>query len=345
MLCKSAPFLVTVRQLCCKMVSLTRRISGNRASINKHSLYWTRSPNFRTAQQTFLMVEEVLANGIESPDLWRIKGENFLQKEQYVEANQCFDRALRLAPHDAYILNYKGFCLDKLGYYEVALSCFNQAINILPKDPEILTNTGICLCHLNRYTEALVHFENALRNGGGSPTLWNNKGFCLVKLGRYQEAYRAYKVALEQGHSKQVDLLCNIAATLVNLGSYQEALDYFDRALQLNPDDHLLLNNVAICLEQQGRYDLALKCYEKSLSHDPDNATYLCNKGVCLSKMKRWDQALECLKEVVKRDVNNYVAYGELAAIYLAKGQPDEALFYYNKALGLDPQIPASTWA
>lgn len=324
------------------MFGLTRKISKS-----SEQIYWVRVPELATTEQGFYLLEKVLAEGIESADLWRIKGEKLLQMELYAEANQCFDQALRLAPRNPYILNYKGFCLDKLGYYEIALSCFQQAINIMPKDPEILTNTGICLCHLKRYSEALSYFEKALNNGGGSPALWNNKGFCLSKLGRHLEAYAAYKVALEGGQFETVELLCNMATTLVNLGFYREAMDYFDKALRLNPDDHLVLNNVAVCLEQQGRYDLALKCYEKALANDPDNLTYLCNKGVCLSKMKRWEEALECLKEVIERDLNNYVAYGEMAAIYLAKGQPDEALFYYNKALGLDPtpQVPGSVCA
>lgn len=301
-------------------------------------IYWINIPELTFKEDSFELLEKILSQGVESAELWRIKGERLIQLEKYAEANLCFDQALRLNPRDPYLLNLKGFCLDKLGHYEIALSCFHQAMSLLPRNPEILTNTGICLCHLERYAEALNCFEKALKHGGGSPALWNNKGFCLAKLGRHMEAYAAYKIALEQGQYETVELLCNMAATLVNLGFYREAMDYFDRALRLSPEDPLLLNNVAVCLEQQGRYDIALRCYEKALANDPGNIAYLCNKGICLSKMKRWDEALECLEEVVKRDAINSVAYGEMAAIYLAKGQVDKALLYYNKALGLEPE-------
>lgn len=323
-----------------KIKSVISRLSDIRrrlldAKARENCIYWTNISELTFNEDSFDLLEKMLSEGIESAELWRIKGEKLIQLEQYAEANLCFDRALRLHPRDPYLLNYKGFCLDKLGHYEIALSCFQQAVCFLPRDPEILTNTGICLCHLERYSEALNYFERALKSGGGSPALWNNKGFCLAKLGRHMEAYAAYKIALEQGQCETVELLCNMAATLVNLGFYREAMDYFDKALRLNPEDPLLLNNVAVCLEQQGRYDIALRCYEKALANDPGNIAYLCNKGICLSKMKRWDEALECLEEVVRRDATSSVAYGEIAAIYLAKGQVDKALFYYNMALGL----------
>lgn len=300
---------------------------------NAQKLYWMKSHDLGMASAS-LFLEEDLVNSLSSPDPWRIKGEKLLRQKQFVEANRCFDRALRLTPSDANILNNKGYCLDQLEYHDLAYSCFRQALNLRPRDPEILVNTGVCLCNMGHYQEALKCFEKSLRNGGGIEGR-NNQGFCLAKLGRFEEACAAYKIALEQSGFGQADLLCNLAVTLVYLGAYEEALSFFDRALRLAPDDPLLLNNVAVCLEKRGRYDLALKCYEQSLKYDANNPTYLCNKGVCLARMKFWDKALHCLHEVVKQDERNYPAYGELAAIYLAKGRAEDALNYYNKALGL----------
>lgn len=299
------------------------------------NLYWAKSLALEASPKNTFLLDKALENGVETPELWRLKGESLMHQGQFFEANNCFDRALRLSPKDAVALDSKGYCLYKLGYYEIALSCFIQALTLRPRDPEILTNTGICLCHLGRYMEALNYFEKALQNGGCSPTLWNNKGFCLAKLGRYQEAYQAYKIALECGGDESVDLLCNVAAALVGIGAYREALYYFDRALQMDSEDPLLLNNVAVCLEEQGRYDLALKCYEKALSYVSDNLTYLYNKGVCLARMKCWEEALHCLEEVVAREPNHTAAWGELGAIYLAQGKSEKALICYNRALGL----------
>lgn len=287
-------------------------------------------------QKTLNLLDRAFEKGARSPDLWRLKGLNLMQINKFLEANHCFDEVIRIAPNDGEILGKKGYCLFKLGHFEAALSCYKHALNLRPRDPEILTNTGICLCKLSRYAEALKCFDKALKNGGDCLTIWNNKGFCLAKMHLYKEAYATYKTALDHCGKDSFEILCNLAATLVGLKAYKEALYYFDRALQINSEDHLLLNNVAMCLAEQERYDLALQCYEKALRYAPDEPAYLHNKGICLTRMKRYKEAQNCFEEVIKHKPDNNAAWSELAAVHLAQGDTEKALFCFNKAMGLE---------
>ncbi len=177
---------------------------------------------------------------------------------------------------------------------------------------EVLVRSGMILCRAERYTEALAFFEKALRHDGTNPVLWNNKGFCLAQLGRYREACDAYRSALAGEETDKVEAWSNLAATLVWMGSYGEALHYFNLALAVRPEDPLLLNNAAMCLEKLGRREEALRCYEGALARDPGNTTYLLNKGVCLTKLGRWGEAARCFEEVLRRDPGNRIAREEL---------------------------------
>ena len=52
-------------------------------------------------------------------------------------------------------------------------------------------------------------------------------------------------------------------------GNFEDALDFFEQALLLKPDDPDLWNQKGVALRSLGRYDEASECYDKSLQLDP----------------------------------------------------------------------------
>ncbi len=52
-------------------------------------------------------------------------------------------------------------------------------------------------------------------------------------------------------------------------GKFNDALGFFEQALLLNQDDPNLWNNKGIALRSMGRYEEAMECFNKSLEIDP----------------------------------------------------------------------------
>ncbi len=52
-------------------------------------------------------------------------------------------------------------------------------------------------------------------------------------------------------------------------GKFTEALGFFEQALLLNQDDPDLWNSKGIVLRSMGRYEEAMECFNKSLEIDP----------------------------------------------------------------------------
>jgi len=57
---------------------------------------------------------------------------------------------------------------------------------------------------------------------------------------------------------------------LAKLGRHEEALEVFNKALEINPNDEWALTNKGLTLENLGRYDEALQTLEKAIKIDPD---------------------------------------------------------------------------
>jgi tetratricopeptide (TPR) repeat protein len=52
-------------------------------------------------------------------------------------------------------------------------------------------------------------------------------------------------------------------------GRYEEALLYYEEALAMEPNNPNLLNKKGIALRSLGRYDEAVECFNKSLQISP----------------------------------------------------------------------------
>ena len=56
---------------------------------------------------------------------------------------------------------------------------------------------------------------------------------------------------------------------LLDVENYNDALSFFDQALSQDPTNADLWNYKGIALRSLGRYDEALECYNKSLEIEP----------------------------------------------------------------------------
>ncbi len=63
------------------------------------------------------------------------------------------------------------------------------------------------------------------------------------------------------------------AVKLAKKGYWEESAYWWDRMLQVDPDNYKALNNMAIIMEKKGNYESAKIFYDKALSIDPGNRT------------------------------------------------------------------------
>ena len=113
---------------------------------------------------------------------------------------------------------------------------------------------------------------------------WNNKGVALSRLGRYQEAIECYDNALEID-PRHVNAWDNKGLNLNSVGRYQEAIVCYDKALEIDPRFVRAWVGKGVSLHHLGRYEEALECYNEALEIDPSNA--LAQKGKRMALAKR----------------------------------------------------------
>lgn len=158
--------------------------------------------------------------------------------------------------------------------------------------------------------------------------------------------------SLEKQLDREIDLQQRLGVWYRALGMryihfkmYFKAWEAFDKALDIYPDDVVLLYYRGLCAarvyasedERDKKDEMLLRAvnsYEHSLKIDPHYERSLYALAVLYAfEMNREAEAAELLDRLLSRTVKNFEALFLRARLYVAEGESDRALELYEKVL------------
>jgi len=125
----------------------------------------------------------------------------------------------------------------------------------------------------------------------------------------------------------------NLSRVALDNGNWMLALEYADQARALNPDDATAYNNAGSALLNTGQVAEAETAFRQALALQPENTLYWTNLAAALASQGRLEEATEAIEqEVLSRDPSFGPAHALLGALYLNRGQPEEAVAALEQA-------------
>lgn len=118
-----------------------------------------------------------------------------------------------------------------------ALEYFEQALELDPKTediPSIYSYMGVCLKEVGRYREALRVLEKAENRDKDRTDIYNLMGFCYFKLKENKKAIECFRSVLRLNPGSAIDY-ANIASNYRDMGDREQAVRYYQLALELDP--------------------------------------------------------------------------------------------------------------
>lgn len=125
----------------------------------------------------------------------------------------------------------------------------------------------------------------------------SNKGTSMITLGRYDDALAFFDSALEL-EPNYIDAYYRKALALIGLGAYEEAARNFEKYLNINPRDADVLKNKGCLLNLSGKREEALTCFNQALTIHPWCQEILYHKGVTLFLIGKYHEAYLTFKEL-----------------------------------------------
>lgn len=215
-----------------------------------------------------------------------------MQLNQVEEAKHVFSHLLSLEPTHVLSLNSMGVIHAQSRNFPEAVTLFESSLEHEPNQPDILNNLGNCRLEMQAPQEAKLLFQKALALSPSHPDALFNLAKVEVILERLDIAVDLYgtllelypdhhparvnlaKIFIDEGLAKQaIELLLNQKAWVIQdpvmsftLGvaykecdQYEQAIDYFDLALKIDPTYNSAYINRASCHRELGHLDAALK--------------------------------------------------------------------------------------
>jgi len=118
------------------------------------------------------------------------------------------------------------------------------------------------------------------------------------------------------------------------LGNYEKAQEAYNDALKNDPSDAISHHGLGNCLAQQGSVSKAIDLYEKALQLDPDNA-HVFRKLTMVKRFSEYDRGIEHMeklyrKQGISKDQKIELAFG-LGKVFEDLGNYDKSFNYIHE--------------
>jgi tetratricopeptide (TPR) repeat protein len=163
-----------------------------------------------------------------------------------------------------------------------AQSCCRQALAIAPDHADALHLMGLLLLDAKQYDHAVDWFSRAIRHDP-KPLYLTNLGTALLAQSRFEEALQVFDKAL-QLKSDDAELWTNLGRALVEVGRPADAILTFQQALRLNPQHWDAICRSALLLLDLERYEEAINHFERCEELRPNQAPVRQAHAVALQK-------------------------------------------------------------
>ncbi len=244
----------------------------------------------------------------------------------YKNTLKYIDRTLALERKSTY-LEFRGYILLYLRRYKKAKSLFDE---ILSKDPsDIGARVGhghLAIINKNyRYADEL--FKDA-----------EDDAVARIKGVRQIQGWLQTDVDLARLTVEMIYL--GQAWIEANQNRHETAIEFYDKALNVSPDNLLAQLGKANSLGGAKRLDLAEEAYREILKTYPENPHALSEMGRILFNKGLDEEAEKYYKRALEIDSGHYTCpYEGLGLVYLKRGKTDLARKNFEKAVKINPNM------
>lgn len=270
----------------------------------------------------------------------------------YEEAARRLERVLETQPEEYGIAYFLGLILQRTGDSDAAMLAFERVPPRHERYADARTQMAAILERREQYDLALEEIERA-RAKETSRTLDLYAASLRSKMGDFEGAV-AFLEALLEGSPDDDELLYNLGVLYGEAQRHDDALDYMQRALALNPDNPSALNYVGYTWAEKGEnLEQAEAMILHALELRPDDgfitdslgwvyyvrARALLEEGGNVPESQELlRQAARQLERAVELTGGDPVVAEHLGDVYLALNDKRRALEMYDEAIRMEPR-------
>ena len=164
----------------------------------------------------------------------------------------------------------------------------------------------------------------------------DERAYRAYKAERFDEAERLLKKLIRIGLDSS-KIYHQLGTVLSGKGQNINAIEFFDKALQLNPDQYITWYNRAFALDKLGQFKEAVESYDKALQLKKDYYSAWYNRGIELIELGQTEEAIKSFDKALLIKPDKHEAWHNRGIAFSELGQFKEAIESYDRALKIKP--------
>jgi tetratricopeptide (TPR) repeat protein len=133
--------------------------------------------------------------------------------------------------------------------------------------------------------------------------------------------------------------LVRMGEDVANKSDYEQALKYFEKAIEMNPNNDFAWGDRGLMLDKLDRRDEAIESFSKALMIDPSNSITWHDKGLTLIKSNRLEESIECFDKAIELNGKYAKAWYNRGRALALLGNESEGQKSLDTAKKLDPML------
>jgi serine/threonine protein kinase/tetratricopeptide (TPR) repeat protein len=277
------------------------------------------------------------------------------EAEQF--SRQAVDRSDSLPPQEKYVVlaNHARILNDN----QKAIQAYEHLATVAPEDPDVHFNLATLYETVGLFDQAREHYLKLLSRDPNYVEALFGVGQTELRRGNPQASLeyltRAQTLAVQLGNDEaRANVLNAIGTAYRMLGKSDEALRYYEQSLDIKRrmgekrGMALTLGEMAVLHESSGKPDLALKSFQDAIQLQREigdkrglgktlinlGGFYVDSRGQNEEGLQSYKEALQIEREVGNENLQAFCQNG-IGNVYLAQGEYDNALTYFERALQL----------
>jgi tetratricopeptide (TPR) repeat protein len=196
-------------------------------------------------------------------------GESKLNQEK-----QKWLDVLKYDPENLEALANLGKVLYDQGNFDEAITFFERALKLAPQDTWILFHTALSYSNLDDLEQAISHYKKFLTIEPENTNVWYNLALMYSGKKDFSLAEEAYQKLLK---IKPTDLSAwlNLGNVLDFQNKHEEAIKAYREAVVIDPTYIKAYYNMGLLLEKIGKNTEAEKIYREAFDHNPFSTVFL----------------------------------------------------------------------
>lgn len=275
-----------------------------------------------------------------------------LSKNLLGEALHSIGHAIKLDPQNSQYIHLEGFCYQLLNRHNKAIESFNTAIQmdsnprsyflkgkslykiklfekaieaykisyqLNPDDHELRYELGLYYLDLDKNEDALDHLTAAIQLREDLPEPYYDRGLLLTKLQQYVKARSDFdKLGTLYPDDKKFLSYYQIGNTYFYEGTFEKAVEYFSKSLELYPDDPQALLNRGNAYRQLSEFDLAIENYSQAIIINPDYGAAYGNRADLNQRLGNVNLAIQDYETLMNKKQATLPMFQNLSLLYFS---------------------------